>query len=69
MKPPPARSLDQGLVDRRALEVLGERQLGDRELVLDRAGLLLVDLGVEQIADNALGREVTDAMRKRVLIR
>ena len=48
------------LVDRRALElevveVLGERQLGDGELVLDRARLLLVDLGVEQIADDALG--------------
>src|SRR5882672_3537373 len=27
---------------------------GDGELVLDRAGLLLADLGVEQIADNAL---------------
>ena len=48
------------LVDRRALElevveVLGERQLGDGELVLDRARLLLADLGVEQIADDALG--------------
>jgi hypothetical protein len=30
-------------------------QLCDGELVLDRAGLLLVDLGVEQVADNALG--------------
>src|SRR5262249_2776879 len=40
------------LVDRRALEaevveVLGEWQLGDGELVLDRARLLLADLGVE----------------------
>ena len=47
------------MVDRRALElevieVLGERQLGDGELVFDRAGLLLVDLGAEQIANNAL---------------
>jgi hypothetical protein len=45
------------LVDRRALElevgeVLGERQLGDGELVLDRARLLLVDLGVEQAASS-----------------
>ena len=52
--------VDERLVDRRALElevveVLGERQLGDGELVLDRARLLLVDLGVEQIADDALG--------------
>src|SRR3954471_13737504 len=47
------------LVDRRTLElevfeVLGERQLGDSELVLDRSCLLLADLGVEQIADDAL---------------
>ena len=48
------------MVDWRALElevveVLCERQLGDSELVLDRARLLLVDLGIEQIADDALG--------------
>ena len=52
--------IDQRLVDGCALElevlkVLGQRQLRDGELVLDRAGLLLVDLGVEQVADNALG--------------
>src|ERR1700694_6027636 len=51
--------VDERLLDRRALElevveVLGERQLGDGELVLDRARLLLADLGVEQIADDAL---------------
>ena len=56
---PPARSLHQRLVDRRALEgelvdVLGERQLGDGDLVLDRARLLLGDLGLEQVADDAL---------------
>jgi hypothetical protein len=47
------------LVDRRALElevveVLGERQLGDGELILDRPCLLLVDLRREQIANDAL---------------
>src|SRR6476620_3456782 len=52
------------LIDRRALElevveVLGERQLGDGKLVLDRARLLLVDLGVEQITDDALGFMLT----------
>src|SRR5262245_43940437 len=57
--PPPASSL-KGLVNRHALElevveVLGEWQLGDGELVLDRARLLLADLGREQIADDALG--------------
>ena len=51
--------IDQRLIDRCAFElevlhVLGKRQLCDGELVLDRAGLLLVDLGVEQVADNAL---------------
>ena len=49
----------QRLVDRRVLEdkivdVLGERQLGDGELVLDRARLLLGDLGAQQVADEAL---------------
>jgi hypothetical protein len=52
--------IDQRLVDGCAFElevlkVLGQRQFGDGELVLDRAGLLLIDLGAEQIADNALG--------------
>ena len=51
--------VDERLVDRRTLElevieVLCERQLGDSELVLDRARLLLADLSVEQIADDAL---------------
>jgi hypothetical protein len=52
--------VDERLVDRRAVElevsdVLGKWKLGNGELVLDRPGLLLVDLGVEQIADDALG--------------
>ena len=52
--------IDQRLVDGSALElevlkILGQRQFGDGELVFDRARLLLVDLGVEQVADNALG--------------
>src|SRR5882724_7374704 len=52
-------AVDERLVDRCAVElevvaVLGERQLGDRELIANRAGLLLADLGAEQIADNAL---------------
>ena len=50
----------EDLVDRRVGEgkvgdVLGERQPGDRHLVLDGARQLLVDLGLEQIADEALG--------------
>src|SRR5208337_4335114 len=49
----------QGLVDRsivedEVLDVLGERQLGDGDLVLDRTRLLLGDLGGEQVADDAL---------------
>jgi hypothetical protein len=48
---------DQHLIDRRAGEVevpdvLGQRQLGNGQLVLDRARLLLGDLGAEQIADD-----------------
>lgn len=50
---------DDRLVDWRAFEldggdILGKRQLGNGELVLDRPGLLLVDLGVAQVADDAL---------------
>jgi len=52
--------MDERRIDRRAREVevgevLGERQLGDGELVFDRPRLLLADLGAEQIADDALG--------------
>jgi len=50
----------QRLVDRRGGEVelgdlLGERQPCDRHLILDGAGLLLADLGGEEIADDSLG--------------
>ena len=52
---------DQPFVDRSAGELelgefLGQRQLGDSELVFDRAGLLLGDLGFEQLADDPLYR-------------
>ena len=51
---------NEGLVDRRVFEdevvgVLGERQPGDRHLVLDRARLLFRDLGLQQIADERCG--------------
>jgi hypothetical protein len=57
-KPPPASARER-LVDRRVgehelVDLLGEGQLGDRELVPDRARLLLVKLGRQQIADDAL---------------
>ena len=50
---------NEGLVDRRVLEgevvdVLGERQLGDGDLILDRPRLLLRDLGAQEVADEAL---------------
>jgi hypothetical protein len=50
---------DQSLVDGRVLEgeavdVLGERQAGDGELIFDRARLLFRDPGFEQVADKAL---------------
>src|SRR4051794_26931882 len=48
------RLVDRCTVELEVVEILGERQLGDGELVLDRARLLLADLGVEQITDDAL---------------
>ena len=59
MKATAGEVVHERLVDRRAIElevieVLGERQLGDGELVLDRPRLLLTDLGVEQVTDDAL---------------
>ena len=35
-------------------DVLGKGQLGDRDLVLDRARLLLGDLGLKEVADDLL---------------
>ena len=57
---PACQAVDQRLIDWCAIElevveVLCKRQLGDRELVLDRTRLLLADLGLEQVADDALG--------------
>ena len=51
---------NERLVDWRArefevVEILGERQLGNGELVTDRTRLLLVDLGGQQVANDALG--------------
>jgi len=57
----PAREVaDQRLVDRRVLEaefldLLGEGHPRDRHLVFDRARLLLVQLGRQQVADHPLG--------------
>src|SRR5437899_253247 len=49
------RLIDWRTIEAEVIEVLGERQLGDGELVFDRARLLLADFGVEQVADDALG--------------
>jgi len=49
------RPVDGRIYELEGLKVFGERQLGDSELVLDRTGLLLVDLGVEQVADKCAG--------------
>src|ERR1700738_1241164 len=60
MKPPPARSLTSvWLMGVPSNWKSSRRQFGDGELVLDRASLLLVDLGVEQVSDNALGFVLT----------
>src|SRR5512147_409062 len=64
----------QCLVDRRAVEsevadILGERQLGDGQLVLDRPRLLLGNLGLEQITDNARRLVLTlDAGRHHLVV-
>ena len=42
------------LLELEAVDVLGQRQLRDGQLVLDRARLLLRDLSLEQIAREAL---------------
>src|SRR4029078_12371151 len=61
---PTCQVVDQRLIDRSAVElevveVLCTRQLGDGELVLDRARLLLADLGLEEVTDDALGLMLT----------
>ena len=53
-----SKVVDQARIDRGASEVevvqiLDQRQFGDGELIADRAGLLLGNLGLQQIADNA----------------
>jgi len=54
-----AEITDQGFVDLGRLEVelvdfLGQRQLGDGHLILDRARLLLTDFGVQEVANDLL---------------
>jgi hypothetical protein len=44
------RFVDRRVLEGEVVDVLGERQLGDRELVFDRASLLLRDLGLQEIA-------------------
>jgi hypothetical protein len=44
-----------GGIEVEVVDVLGQRQLGDRHLVLNRARLLLVDLRDEKVADDPLG--------------
>jgi hypothetical protein len=46
--------IDRGVVEGEVGEVLGQRQPGDGHLVLDRARLLLGDLGGQQVADDPL---------------
>src|SRR6202012_4307591 len=59
MKPPAARSLTSvwliGVPSNWKSAISWVRQLCDGELILDRTSLLLVDLGIEQVADDALG--------------
>jgi hypothetical protein len=51
----PHRALVDGRAGEGELgEVLGQGQLGDRHLVLDRGCLLLGDLGFQQVANDLL---------------
>jgi hypothetical protein len=64
----------QGLVDRRAVkaevvDILGQRQLGNGQLVLDRARLLFGDLGLQQIPDDVRRLALTlDAGRHHLVV-
>ncbi len=56
---PAGQAPDERFVDGRRFEVefvqfLGQGELGDRHLVFDRTGLLLADLGIQQVADDLL---------------
>jgi hypothetical protein len=56
---PACEIANQSLIDRRIVElevvdILGQRQLGNGDLVLDRARLLLADLRRQPIAHHAL---------------
>jgi hypothetical protein len=44
---PDERFVDRGSLEGKLVDFLGQRQLGDRHLVFDRARLLLVDLGLQ----------------------
>jgi len=48
------RFVDRSCVELELVDILGERQLGDRHLVLDRTRFLLVDLGIQKAADDAV---------------
>jgi hypothetical protein len=58
-KVPTGEIAHQAFVDRcafelEAVDVLGQRQLRDGQLILDRASLLLEDLRLQQVAGEAL---------------
>jgi hypothetical protein len=60
----------ESLMDRRILEgevvdVLGQRQLGDGELIFDRARLFLRDLGLQEIAAQSSLRRLRTLVCKR----
>src|SRR5690554_4215857 len=48
------RLVHGGGIEVEVVDVLGQRQLGDRHLVLDRPRLLLTDLVLEEVADQPL---------------
>ena len=54
-------------VEVEVVDVLGQRQLGDRHLVLDRPRLLLADLGPQKIADHLPASPVYDFKTKTLV--
>jgi len=48
------RLVDRSILEGEAIDILGQRQLGDRQLVSDRSGLLLGYFGLEQLSGKPL---------------
>jgi hypothetical protein len=57
--------IDRRVLEHKAVDINGDGQLGDGELVSDRTRLLLRYLGPEQIADQLLRKSAKTAVARR----